>query len=221
MTPREFISAIHDDATDEARSRALEELTSPDGNVKEWVADFAKWARNTLVKVRRPNHLKGFDVDDVIQAAALQFASQTKRTVRTSSVTLSALTRELASYCRGTASDDAVTRIESDIHNVDSEAWDITKSVALPISKMGSPKVSGGSSTPPQLTTREIEILRLIANGRSIKEIAAQLGLTTKTIELHVTRILNKLNDKRIELSTEIGRVEFALCYMHALDATS
>ena len=43
------------------------------------------------------------------------------------------------------------------------------------------------------LTSREREILSLLANGKTIKEIASGLGLSTKTIETHRQNIMEKL----------------------------
>ncbi len=43
------------------------------------------------------------------------------------------------------------------------------------------------------LTARQREILRLIAAGRSNKEIAADLSITERTAKFHVTGILNRL----------------------------
>jgi DNA-binding NarL/FixJ family response regulator len=44
------------------------------------------------------------------------------------------------------------------------------------------------------LTTREREILRLISDGKSTKEIAFALGLSIKTIDTHRLKIMKKLN---------------------------
>jgi len=46
---------------------------------------------------------------------------------------------------------------------------------------------------PSGLTDREIEVLRLIAGGRSNKEIAAELHLSAKTVSRHLTNIFNKI----------------------------
>ena len=48
------------------------------------------------------------------------------------------------------------------------------------------------------LTSRELEVLQLIANGNPNKEIAAQLAVTEETIKSHVKNILSKLaaNDR-------------------------
>jgi DNA-binding NarL/FixJ family response regulator len=48
--------------------------------------------------------------------------------------------------------------------------------------------VAGARTTP-----REIEILRLLAEGRSNKEVAAQLGITVRTAETHRAKIMLKL----------------------------
>jgi two-component system, NarL family, response regulator LiaR len=56
-------------------------------------------------------------------------------------------------------------------------------------------------STPPQkpltpdpLTSREMEILRLVAQGKSNKEIAGELVIAEETVHTHVSNILNKLH---------------------------
>ena len=44
-----------------------------------------------------------------------------------------------------------------------------------------------------ELTQRQIEILKLIAQGRASKEIAFQLGLSPKTVDVHRARIMERL----------------------------
>ena len=53
-------------------------------------------------------------------------------------------------------------------------------------------------TTEDQLTARELEILKLIANGNANKEIAAQLSIREDTVKSHVGNILEKLqaNDR-------------------------
>jgi DNA-binding CsgD family transcriptional regulator len=51
------------------------------------------------------------------------------------------------------------------------------------------------SSTPASaLTARELEVLRLIASGRTNKGIARKLGVSERTIDRHVSSILTKLD---------------------------
>ena len=60
--------------------------------------------------------------------------------------------------------------------------------------------LSNPSAKPPQseelarLTTREQEVLQLIATGHSNKEIASQLYITERTVKNHVNSILRTLN---------------------------
>ena len=45
----------------------------------------------------------------------------------------------------------------------------------------------------PALTARELEVLRLVAAGRSNREIASELFISVKTASVHVSNILGKL----------------------------
>lgn len=51
-----------------------------------------------------------------------------------------------------------------------------------------------GSAALARLTPREVEVLRLIAGGRSNKEIAGDLTLSEKTVKTHVSNLLRKLD---------------------------
>jgi len=61
-----------------------------------------------------------------------------------------------------------------------------------------SPPPGGLRSTPPgalgePLTPRELEVLGLIADGLSSKEIARRLGISEHTVKFHVNTIMSKL----------------------------
>ena len=59
---------------------------------------------------------------------------------------------------------------------------------------------SGSSSAEPQaiakdrLTPRQREIVQLLAEGKSSKEVAVALGISVKTAESHRTRLMQKLD---------------------------
>ena len=54
------------------------------------------------------------------------------------------------------------------------------------------------------LTTRELEVLRMIVKGLSNKEIASALNIAEVTVKLHVSHVLEKLNVKdRTHAATE------------------
>ena len=58
-----------------------------------------------------------------------------------------------------------------------------------------------------ELTPREIDVLRLVAAGRSNKRIADELGLSEATVRTHVSNILAKLGaDDRTQAATEALR---------------
>lgn len=64
------------------------------------------------------------------------------------------------------------------------------------------------------LTRRELEVLRLVAVGRTNREIARELFLSPRTIDMHVRHVLTKLGSKtRTEATTkahELGLLETA-----------
>ena len=54
---------------------------------------------------------------------------------------------------------------------------------------------TGGEALPHTLLSdREFEVFKLLAEGRSPGEIAAQLHLSVKTVSTHKTRVLQKMN---------------------------
>lgn len=68
-------------------------------------------------------------------------------------------------------------------------------------------------STEDELSSREIEVLRLIATGNSNKKIASQLSITEGTVKTHVTNILSKLsaNDRAHAVTIGLKRGIIAL----------
>ena len=51
-----------------------------------------------------------------------------------------------------------------------------------------------GQKKPADLTSRELEVLQLIAEGMANKQTAAELGISIKTVEKHRQQVMNKLN---------------------------
>jgi DNA-binding NarL/FixJ family response regulator len=61
---------------------------------------------------------------------------------------------------------------------------------------------------PDHLTAREGEILRLVAHGKTNKEIAAQLVLSVHTVERHIQNAYRKIGARnRADASTYVARV--------------
>ena len=60
---------------------------------------------------------------------------------------------------------------------------------------------------PDGLTQREVEVLRLVAAGRSNPEIGEELFISPRTVTTHVSNILNKINAaNRAEAATYAAR---------------
>lgn len=63
----------------------------------------------------------------------------------------------------------------------------------------GAPLPSGASDRPALvLTERELQVLRLIADGLSSKEIARRLGIASRTVDVHRTHVKRKLRVQTI-----------------------
>jgi DNA-binding NarL/FixJ family response regulator len=56
------------------------------------------------------------------------------------------------------------------------------------------PHEESDSSAQTVLTPREREVLQLVAEGKSTKEVATMLKLSVKTAETHRTNLMRKLN---------------------------
>jgi DNA-binding NarL/FixJ family response regulator len=65
---------------------------------------------------------------------------------------------------------------------------------------------TGGDATPEVLTARQREVLRLVAGGKSTKEIAFFLNLSVKTVETHRAQIMDRLGIRDVA-----GLVRYAL----------
>jgi len=65
---------------------------------------------------------------------------------------------------------------------------------------------AGGEQAPEVLTARQREVLRLVAGGKSTKEIAFLLNLSVKTVETHRAQIMERLGIRDVA-----GLVRYAL----------
>ncbi len=66
--------------------------------------------------------------------------------------------------------------------------------------------LANGDVDPNPLTARERQVLQLVAEGRSTKEVAGVLGISVKTAESHRCRIMRKLG-----IHQTAGLVRFAI----------
>jgi DNA-binding NarL/FixJ family response regulator len=101
-------------------------------------------------------------------------------------VTKTISTAELADAVRRVAAGDAVFS-----HRLAGFVLDAFAATPGPVPQ-GDPKPSFDPELD-QLTGREREVLRLIAQGYTYKEIARELYISVKTVESHVSSVLRKL----------------------------
>jgi len=78
------------------------------------------------------------------------------------------------------------------------------------LAALDAPDAPGGRSTPGNLSPRELEVLRLVASGKTNKVIARQLFLSEKTVDRHVSNIFAKVN-----VASRAAATAFA--YQHGL----
>jgi DNA-binding NarL/FixJ family response regulator len=74
------------------------------------------------------------------------------------------------------------------------------------VTPLVTPETPAGSKNGKRLTLRQLEILRLVAEGYQNKEIAHLLKISVKTVEFHKTRIMSELN-----IHTPAGLTRYAI----------
>ena len=88
---------------------------------------------------------------------------------------------------RSAFGDDAAARL------LEAEAGLDPDAVACVLAAAGQREAPSVPSRPADLTEREVDVLRLIARGRSNKEVAAALVISPKTVGRHVENLYRKL----------------------------
>ena len=87
----------------------------------------------------------------------------------------------------------AVAELEAALRAVQAGRTYLSPALAL---RTPLPGVAGEAARSPleRLTSRQREILQLIAESRTTKEIAAELGLSAKTVEFHRAELMKRLH---------------------------
>jgi DNA-binding NarL/FixJ family response regulator len=70
----------------------------------------------------------------------------------------------------------------------------VTRKVVAEFSRLAQPAASAGAALPEPLSDRELEVLRLLAEGRTNREIATSLHLAEGTVKNYVSNILAKID---------------------------
>jgi DNA-binding CsgD family transcriptional regulator len=87
----------------------------------------------------------------------------------------------------------------------------IDEGVAFAVGGIQRPKPAPAVKPQPRpaLTGRQLEIARLIADDLSNRQIAARLFLSERTVETHITNMLNKLGlNSRVQISRWINGLD-------------
>jgi DNA-binding NarL/FixJ family response regulator len=92
------------------------------------------------------------------------------------------------------------------IHIVASGGTYVDPSLAGALVGIGQRRHSPGSVPTVSLSEREAEVIRLIAEGHTSKEMAQALGLSPRTLETYKARAMSKLN-----LRTRAELIRYAL----------
>jgi DNA-binding NarL/FixJ family response regulator len=79
----------------------------------------------------------------------------------------------------------------------------VTKSIAEAVKHGLSSRSSAWRSPVDKLTSRQREVLQLLAEGLQVKEVAVKLNLSPRTVEFHKYRIMDELG---LRTSAEIAR---------------
>lgn len=107
------------------------------------------------------------------------------------------VTQALAAGVRGYVLKQAVTaELAKAIRMVQSGEIFLSPEISSSLTSetVGKPAVRESDAPVDELTLREVEVLQLIAEGCSNKEIAQLLAVSVKTIETHRSRLMAKLN---------------------------
>jgi DNA-binding CsgD family transcriptional regulator len=117
-----------------------------------------------------------------------------------------ARTRELIGLACRALGDEDRARLE-----LDAAAWGFRKlGAAADLARVEAHSRPPSDNAPGGLTRREVEVLRLLAAGKTNRGIAVELILSEKTVARHVSNIFTKLG-----LSSRSGATAYA--YEHAL----
>jgi DNA-binding NarL/FixJ family response regulator len=72
--------------------------------------------------------------------------------------------------------------------------WEVLKGDVYISSAIAKDALSSLLAPTPRLTSRQHEVLKLVAEGKSAKQIAAHLAIAVKTAQFHKTALMERLN---------------------------
>jgi DNA-binding NarL/FixJ family response regulator len=100
--------------------------------------------------------------------------------------------------------ESASAQLVSAIRKVASGGAFISSAVAEQLALGAMPQAEG--PLHGSLSDREFQVLRMLASGRSVSEIAAELNLSVKTVSTHKARLMQKMN-----MTSQADLIRYAL----------
>jgi DNA-binding CsgD family transcriptional regulator len=179
----------------------------------------AKTAQTSVIEPKKSPPSPATGNTERVERAELRTAEAEARTDRAVTRTEMAETRTEQAETRAeqaqTRTEKAETRAEQAETRTEAAETALERAVetcesekaALGVACKVSPRKDGGDHKGlQQLTDRQREILRLIAQGQNTKNIAASLDLSPKTVEYHRAKLMDAL-----KLHDVAGLVRFAI----------
>lgn len=163
------------------------------GNGREAVAKARELKPDVLVLDFTMPELNGLEVTRQVRAAW----PQTEGLILTMHESEQLARAALAAGARGFVlkSDAGTTLVTAVEYLIQHQPFFTAKVAQLALAGELCPAASGGEEKPAgdRLTAREREILQLVAEGRSSKQVADALGISAKTVDTHRANLMRKL----------------------------
>jgi len=174
---------------------ALVDIRLPDGNGIDLARRLPEIARNVGVHTPcRVIILSAYDDDDYVEAA--MDAGVAGYLLKT--MPAAALVHAVRAACAGeTILDPSVTRRLARQGHHGEASDDLSDKSASPSALFA--RQRGAAANDPRLallTERELEVVDLVGRGLQNKEIGQLLGISTRTVEAHLSRVFDKLGTR-------------------------
>jgi len=82
----------------------------------------------------------------------------------------------------------------------------VSTATPIPRDPVSAPPVKSPTTFPAGLTAREVEVLRLVAQGLTNEQVAEQLVISPRTVKTHLTSIYGK-----IQVSSRSAATRYAI----------
>ena len=135
------------------------------------------------------------EADDAAKLDLRQMTASTGLLFLTEQDTPEQLERAMAAGARGyMLKNSPVTQLVAGIRRVTLQDDQNARGLSLFTSDLKALAESNGFPRPSVLTSREQEVMRLLAEGHTVREVASELALSIKTIEAHKLNLMRKLD---------------------------